>query len=124
MSDLKWHGTITLRRDEIPLLTEWKIKIEKLALDIENSGVDEVSEVTVTVNEEQLDLISQYWGQWIWTLEPVNDTVRVFRLIEYVGPREQVEDQINNSLHGEKQFGQITIKAATIGIYPECMTKY
>lgn len=51
------------------------------------------------------------------------DTVRVLRIIEYVGKRSQIEKQIANSIHGERTFGypEITIRAATIGTYPEVL---
>lgn len=49
-----------------------------------------------------------------------NDTVRVMRVIEYVGPRDKVEETVSNSIHGEKRLPNgMVIKAATIGNYPE-----
>jgi hypothetical protein len=58
----------------------------------------------------------------------VNDTediVRVLRVIEYVGPRSQVESAVARSLHGERRVGQGTreyvIRAATVGVYPEIL---
>lgn len=54
------------------------------------------------------------------------DTVRVLRVLEYIGPRDAVERQVQNSVHGEKTFGrpgaEITIRAATIGTYPEILS--
>lgn len=47
--------------------------------------------------------------------------VRVLRVIEYVGPRSAVEEQIRNSLHGERQFRDIIIKVATVGTFPEIL---
>lgn len=54
------------------------------------------------------------------------DTVRVLRVLEYVGPRDAVEEQIKMSLHGERQgiLGKISkkpciIRAATIGLVPD-----
>lgn len=50
------------------------------------------------------------------------DIVRVLRVIEYVGSREDVERQINGSLHGTKQFGNgVTINIATVGCHPEIL---
>jgi hypothetical protein len=53
------------------------------------------------------------------------DIVRVLRIVEYTGPRTDVERQVSNSIHGEKTFGpagkQITIRAATIGEFPEIL---
>jgi hypothetical protein len=52
----------------------------------------------------------------------MNDIVRVLRVIEYVGPREAVEKQVSDSLHGQKQLNNgVLIKAATIGNYPEIL---
>lgn len=51
--------------------------------------------------------------------------IRVFRIYEFTGPREIVEEQIKCSIHGERCFGiankQTTIKAVTIGEFPEIM---
>lgn len=51
------------------------------------------------------------------------EIVRVLRVIEYVGPRDVVERQVVNSLHGQKspQRG-LTIKAATLGEFPEVLS--
>lgn len=54
------------------------------------------------------------------------DTVRVLRIIEYVGPRDAIEKQVAGSLHGERlgtrtEHGQVVIRAATIGVYPEVL---
>ncbi len=49
------------------------------------------------------------------------DKVRVLRVIEYAGERDRVETLVANSIHGEKQVGGLTIKAATIGTYPEIL---
>lgn len=55
------------------------------------------------------------------------DIVRVLRILEYVGPRDVIEHQILNSLHGQKTFKisgkEITIRVATIGEYPEILEK-
>ena len=54
--------------------------------------------------------------------------VRVLRIIEYVGDREWVEHQVADSIHGTKNVSnpnkssvQRTIRAATIGEYPEIL---
>lgn len=50
------------------------------------------------------------------------DTVRVLRVIEYVGPRDLIEKQIQNSIHGTKKIGNgVTINVATIGSFPEIL---
>lgn len=50
------------------------------------------------------------------------DTVRVLRVVEYIGDREWVEKAVGNSLHGTKVIvGKGEIRAATIGAYPELL---
>jgi hypothetical protein len=54
------------------------------------------------------------------------DIVRVLRIVEIVGPRDLVERQVNGSLHGQRlgaksADGQVVIRAATIGTYPEIL---
>lgn len=53
----------------------------------------------------------------------MTDTVRVLRIIEYVGPRDLVERQLSRSLYGERigAGGLVRIRAATIGEYPEIL---
>lgn len=55
------------------------------------------------------------------------DIVRVLRIVEYVGPREAIEKQVANSIHGSRtyptRFGEVTIRAATIGEYPEILDR-
>ena len=56
------------------------------------------------------------------------DRIRVLRVIEYEGDRAAVEYQITRSLHGERQAtwpdkGTVTIRAATLGTYPEILQK-
>ena len=57
--------------------------------------------------------------------EKVEDTVRVLRIIDYVGPRSLIEKQIKNSLHGERNGvnKSVTIRATTLGEFPEIMQK-
>lgn len=56
------------------------------------------------------------------------DTVRVLRIVEYVGPRDAVEEQIRLSLHGEREGvmskatgHRCVIRAGTIGEFPEIL---
>lgn len=53
------------------------------------------------------------------------DTIRILRVIEYVGPRNETEDLVSRSIHGERRYQRngrdIIIKAATIGTYPEIL---
>lgn len=54
------------------------------------------------------------------------DIIRVLRVLEYVGPRDEVEELIRRSIHGDKVLGgdnSITIRAATIGTYPEILDR-
>ena len=64
----------------------------------------------------------------------MSDQIRVLRVIEYTGDREAVEQVVRMSLHGEKRFsqtepsthrnmGMVCIRAATIGDYPEVLSK-
>lgn len=46
--------------------------------------------------------------------------VRVLRLIEYTGPRADVEQQVLSSLHGQRAgVGRCLITATTLSIVPE-----
>lgn len=49
------------------------------------------------------------------------DRIRVLRLIEYEGPRDLVEEQVNKSVHGTRLglHGKIRITVITLGTYPE-----
>lgn len=56
------------------------------------------------------------------------DDVRVLRIVEYIGPRDAVEEQIRKSLHGEHEGAlskvtgvRCTIRATTLGEYPDLM---
>lgn len=53
----------------------------------------------------------------------MEDIVRALRIIEYVGPRDKVEKQIARSIAtGPIDYGNgVTIRAATIGQYPEIL---
>jgi hypothetical protein len=50
------------------------------------------------------------------------DIVRVLRVIEYVGPRNKVEPQVRDSIHGEKTYRGVTIRAVTVTPFPEYIT--
>lgn len=50
------------------------------------------------------------------------DIIRVLRIIEYVGPRDLVEEQIKQSVHGTKIVrDRIAITATTLGTFPEIL---
>jgi len=52
------------------------------------------------------------------------DIIRVLRVIEYVGPRDRVEETVASSVHGTKDCGLgLTIRTATIGEFPEVLEK-
>lgn len=51
------------------------------------------------------------------------DIIRVLRVIEYTGPRDKVEGQVAQSINGPVNFANgVTIRAATIGQYPEVLS--
>jgi hypothetical protein len=53
----------------------------------------------------------------------MTDEIRVIRIIEYRGPRVEVEKQVTNSMHGVRILPNgVTITAATLGLYPEILT--
>lgn len=54
------------------------------------------------------------------------DIIRVLRLVEYVGPRDLVEDQLTKSIHGTRTVDRggkrsITIRAVTLGEVSEIL---
>lgn len=56
------------------------------------------------------------------------DTIRILRVIEYVGPRDAVEEQVRLSLHGEREgtLSKATgercrIRAATVGLVADIL---
>lgn len=54
---------------------------------------------------------------------PEEDIVRVFRIVEYVGPRKWVEETVAKSIQGERPVGpNKVIRAATLGTYPEILS--
>ena len=56
----------------------------------------------------------------------MSDIVRVIRILEYVGPREQVEYSLAKTavpLNGEHRFGDSVIRSAMLGSFPEILEK-
>ena len=52
----------------------------------------------------------------------MEDIVRVIRIIEYVGPRSKVEDNVRRSIHGVRDHGNgVKITAVTLGEYPDIL---
>lgn len=54
------------------------------------------------------------------------DTIRVLRVIEYIGPRKAVEEQVRKSIHGERRIdygskGEVLIRAATVNEFPDIL---
>lgn len=69
-----------------------------------------------------------------WGVRQMSDKVRVLRLIEYSGPRDKVERQLEGSMKdgthhkgawpGANGFNQgVTIKIATLGDFPEVLER-
>jgi hypothetical protein len=54
----------------------------------------------------------------------MTDTIRILRIYEFVGPRNEVESQVAQSIQGSKILDNgIVITAATMGTYPEVLTE-
>lgn len=51
----------------------------------------------------------------------MTDIIRVLRVVEYIGERQEVEDCIAISLHGEKRLRGLVIKASTVGVTSEIL---
>ena len=49
------------------------------------------------------------------------DKVRVLRIVQYTGPRDQVEDQVKRAIHGERLVGKVVICAVTVDEYPKIL---
>ncbi len=50
----------------------------------------------------------------------MTDIVRIVRVLEYTGPRDQLEKALSqNAVKGTQEFGAITIREAFLGSYPE-----
>jgi hypothetical protein len=53
----------------------------------------------------------------------MSEIVRVLRVLEYVGPREDVERALrNSSVKGEKVFNGLRVREAVVGTFPELLT--
>jgi hypothetical protein len=55
-----------------------------------------------------------------------SDIVRVLRILEYIGPREDVERTLTMGgvpANGQLQLGTLVIRSAVLGQYPEIMGK-
>ncbi len=57
--------------------------------------------------------------------QPSGEKVRVLRIVEIIGDREAVEEQVRASLHGERivRNGRVTIRSATLGEFPEILER-
>lgn len=52
-----------------------------------------------------------------------SDTIRVLRVLEYVGPRSAIESTLTqNAVKGSRTFGAITIREAVVGDFPETLS--
>lgn len=50
----------------------------------------------------------------------MSDIVRVLRILEYTGPRDRVEKTLaGNAVKGTVKHGELTIREATLGDFPE-----
>ncbi len=68
------------------------------------------------------------WANAHNSIAPASDTVRVLRLVEYVGPRDWVETTLSKSIKGRMDLstyvpgaGPKYIQAATLTAYPEIL---
>jgi hypothetical protein len=48
----------------------------------------------------------------------MSDIVRVLRIVEYVGERSAVEQQVARSIHGTRVPGAVAISVTTLGEFP------
>lgn len=60
----------------------------------------------------------------------MSDVIRVLRLVEYIGPRAAVEEQIEKSIHGVRRIGDsqqdghwVRIRATTLGEAAEILSE-
>ena len=51
------------------------------------------------------------------------DNIRVLRILEYSGPRDEVEEVVARSIHGERRIKGFVIRAATVGAYLEVLNQ-
>lgn len=51
------------------------------------------------------------------------DTIRVLRILEYVGPRDIVEEHLTRVVRGERPISANggVVRAATLGTFPETL---
>lgn len=50
----------------------------------------------------------------------MTDIIRILRVLEYVGPRERLEYMYEqNAIKGQRTFGDVTIREAMVGAFPE-----
>ena len=49
------------------------------------------------------------------------DRIRVLRVVEYVGSRDEIESIIGKSLHGKRHIETGYIQATTLGEFPDIM---
>ena len=53
----------------------------------------------------------------------MTETVRVLRVLEYTGPRAALERCLaQNAVKGTEHFGDITVREAVVGNWPEVLT--
>ena len=55
-----------------------------------------------------------------------SDLIRIVRILEYVGPREQLERMLSNTgvpLNGQCTHQQCCIRSATLGSFPEILER-
>lgn len=53
-----------------------------------------------------------------------SDTIRVLRVLEYVGPRDVIEANfMQNAVKGSRSFGAVTIREAVVGDFPETLSQ-
>lgn len=61
------------------------------------------------------------------------DIVRVIRIVQYVGPRDLVEEQLSKAIHGTRSFSPkarmgrldlVSITAITLGDFPETLPSW
>ena len=100
--------------DAYSLITQWRKKAERA---LSHPEWDEKPERSAKAMARALKSCAD-------DLEKLlkNVPVRVLRIIEYTGDRNCVETQVSNSLHGVNYpHSGLTIKAATIGSFPEIL---
>lgn len=51
------------------------------------------------------------------------DKVRILRIIEYVGPRSDIEKVLEQGIQGTKTFGRVVVRSVVIGSYPEILDR-